>query len=95
MPLKVAEMESTHKIEAQLQCLFLVRFDEVGHSKMAYWSENGPFFLWTFGAGISRVLRVRRPEARRWNGHNLYFAILCLKIKNVEIKLVCAFHTFR
>ena len=63
-----------------------VRFDEVGPAiseNLAYWSEKKTFFLWTFGAGISRVLRVRRPEARRWNGRDLYFPKPCLKSKNI------------
>ena len=76
----------------------LVRFHEVGtprQAKPAYSTSNGRIFLRTLCARISRVLRVRRPEARRWNGRDLYFPKLCLKSKNIEIKIFCIHQAFR
>ena len=43
----------------------------------------------TLCARVSRVLRVRRPEARRWNGRDLYFSKPCLKLQTDKIKVLC------
>ena len=75
-----------------------VRFHQVGAPREGFWcylTENDSLFLWTFLARISKVLRVRSPEARRWNGHSLHFPTPCIELQNVEIKLVCAYQTFR
>ena len=74
---------------------YIVGFHQVGYLFLSYLTKNDRIFLWTFGARISRVLRVRRPEARRWNGRDLYFPKPCLELKNAEIKLVCVHQTFR
>ena len=79
----------------QIPAKYWVRFHEVGYGKPAYSVSIGRIFLRTLCARISRVLRVRRPEARRWNGRDLHFPKLCMKLKNIEIKSVCTHHTFR
>jgi len=76
----------------------VVRFHQVGAPRGGFWwylTEIGSLFLWTFVARISKVLRVRSPEARRWNGHSLHFPTPYIELQNVEIKLVCAYQTFR
>ena len=64
-----------------------VRFHEVGTRDWYIFGINGRIFLWTFGARISRVFRVMRAEARRWNGRDLCFSKPCLNLKNIKTKV--------
>ena len=72
----------------------VVRFHEVGDSFLSEFDINGHFWIGGHFARVSRVLRVRGPQARHLKDTDLYFPTPCWKLKTVKINLLSYNHAY-